>query len=78
MTGVKLTMDEQQAIRLLRSAMKTKPEIATMLMQGAAKDVAVTVLVQAQKELNDLLAVSQSFSAAAAALVQLDTPKEST
>lgn len=73
---VKLNMEEQQAIRLLRKSMQRKPYIATLLMQGMAKETAVNVLVQAQKELADLLAVSHAFSTAAGELVKLDQPKE--
>jgi len=75
---IKLMLDEQQAIRLLRKSMQRKPEIATLLMQGMAKETAVNVLLSAQKELNDLLAVSHAFSVAAGELVKLDKPKEKT
>jgi hypothetical protein len=49
-----------------------KPDAANLIMQGMAKEVAVNVLLQAQKELADLLKVSQAISAAAGEIAKLD------
>ena len=65
-----LTYEEKNALDVLRKAMKRKPQIAAALMEGMAKEVAHTVLVQAQKELADLLKVSHAFSEAAGALAK--------
>lgn len=71
-----LTYEEKNALDVLRKAMKRKPQIAAALMEGMAKEVAHTVLVQAQKELADLLKVSHAFSEAAGTLAQQYKDKE--
>lgn len=75
-----LTYEEKNALDVLRKAMKRKPQIAAALMEGMAKEVAHTVLVQAQKELADLLKVSHAFSEAAGTLAKQykDKDKEKT
>lgn len=73
-----LTYEEKNALDVLRKAMKRKPQIAAALMEGMAKEVAHTVLVQAQKELADLLKVSHAFSEAAGTLAKMDKDKEKT
>ena len=65
-----LTYEEKNALDILRKAMRRKPQIATALMEGMSKEIAANVLKQVQRELADLLAVSQAFSAAAGALVK--------
>lgn len=71
-----LTYEEKNALDVLRKAMKRKPQIAAALMEGMAKEVAHTVLVQAQKELADLLKVSHAFSEAAGTLAKQYKDKE--
>lgn len=73
-----LTYEEKNALDVLRKAMKRKPQIAAALMEGMAKEVAHTVLVQAQKELADLLKVSHAFSEAAGTLAKQYKDKEKT
>lgn len=76
MTELKLTYEERNAFTVMRKAIQRKPELAAALLEGLSKQVAVSVLQQAAKELDTLLKVSQAFSAAAKTLVSLDTPKE--
>lgn len=73
-----LTYEERIALNTLRKSLPRKPELATALMQGMSKEVAYAVLKQVSKELNDMLIVSQAFSAAAKTLIALDKTKEST
>lgn len=72
-----LTYEERQALPIIRKLIKRKPEFAAVLLEGMVKAGAVLVLQQASKELTDLLAMNQAFSAAAAKLVK-DMPKEKT
>lgn len=69
-TPISLTVEEKESIRILRKAMRRKPEIATMLMADMSKEVAVNVMLTARDELNQLLAVNRAFTAAAAKLAQ--------
>jgi predicted DNA-binding protein (UPF0251 family) len=69
---IKLTYEERQALPVIRKLLKRKPDAANLIMQGMAKEVAVNVLLQAQKELADLLKVSQAISAAAGEIAKLD------
>lgn len=64
------TYEERQAIAVVRKAMIKKPEIVTEIMRDAGYGVASRVLAQTQKELNQLLAVSQAFSEAARVLAK--------
>jgi hypothetical protein len=65
-----LTYEERNALEVLRKSMRRKPQIATALLEGMSKEIATNVLKQVQRELTDLLSVSQAFSAAAGALVK--------
>ena len=69
---ITLNYEERKALDCIRKALKRNPEIAKLLMADMSKGIANTVLLQVQKELTSMLAVSQAFSAAAAALVTLD------
>jgi hypothetical protein len=69
---IALTYEERQAMPVIRKLLKRKPEAAALLMQDMTKAGAVAVLLQAKKELADLLAVSQAMSAAAADIAKLD------
>ena len=71
-TKLALTYDEQQAIAVIRKAMKTKPEIITYLMDGQSYAMAAKVLLKAQDELAQLLEVNRAFIAASLALVKQD------
>lgn len=72
MTKLILNYEEREAFRVIRKAMQRKPEIAAALMEGMAKEVAVNVLLQAKKELAQLLAVSHAFTVAAGELAKID------
>ena len=69
---IALTYEERQAMPVIRKLLKRKPEAAALLMQDMTKAGAVAVLLQAKKELADLLAVSQAMSAAAAEIAKRD------
>jgi len=72
MSEIKLTYEERQALPVIRKLLQRKPDAANLIMQGMAKEVAVNVLLQAQKELADLLKVSQAISAAAGEIAKLE------
>lgn len=69
---IKLTWEERQALPVIRKLLKRKPDAAYLIMEGMAKEVAVSVLLQAKKELADLLAVSHSISQCAGEIAKLD------
>jgi hypothetical protein len=73
---IALTWEERQALPVIQKLLKRKPEAAALLIQGVVKAGAVSVLMQAQKELADMLAVSQAFSTAAGAIAKLDQIEE--
>jgi hypothetical protein len=66
----KYTIDEAQAIRLVRKTMLTKPDIIKAIMKDMAYMQAFGILQQAQKDLKDLLEVTQTFSGAAMAIMK--------
>jgi predicted DNA-binding protein (UPF0251 family) len=70
---IALTYEERQALPVIRKLLKRKPEAAAMLIEDIAKETAVNILLQAKKELADLLAVSRAMSNAAAEIVKLET-----
>lgn len=72
---IALTYEERQALPVIRKLLKRKPDAAKLLMEGMAKDVAVGVLLQAKKELADLLAVSQAITQCAGELAKMDKEK---
>jgi predicted DNA-binding protein (UPF0251 family) len=72
MTTITLTYEERQALPIIRKLLKRKPEAAAMLIEGVAKESAVNILLQAQRELADLLAVSHAMSHAAGEIAKLD------
>lgn len=73
---IKLTYEERQALPIIRKLLKRKPDAAALVFEGMAKESAVNILLQAQKELADLLAVSHAISEAAGAITKLDQPTE--
>jgi DUF438 domain-containing protein len=73
---LKLTYEEQQALVVIRKAMKRKPEIAAALLEGMAKDVATTVMLTIRDELQSMLKVNQAFSEVAHKLALMEKEKE--
>lgn len=69
---VKLTYEEKQALPVIRKLLKRKPEAAAMVFEGMAKESAVSILLQAQRELGDLLKVGQAISAAAGEIAKME------
>jgi predicted DNA-binding protein (UPF0251 family) len=69
---IKLTYEERQALPVIRKLLKRKPEAAYMLIEGITKDAAVNILLQAQRELGDLLKVGQAISAAAGEIAKME------
>jgi hypothetical protein len=66
----KLNYDERQAFMTVRKAIKRRPELAAALMEGMSKEVAVAVLLQAKKELDQLLVINRAFIAASSMLAK--------
>ena len=66
----KLNYDERQAFALVRKTIKRRPELAAALMEDMSKEVAVSVLLQAKKELDQLLVINRAFIAASSALAK--------
>jgi predicted DNA-binding protein (UPF0251 family) len=73
MTEIKLTYEERQALPVIRKLLKRKPEAAAMLLEGIVKESAVNILLQAKKELADMLAVSSAITQAAGEIAKLET-----
>ncbi len=66
----KLNYDERQAFMTVRKTIKRRPELAAALMEDMSKEVAVSLLLQAKKELDQLLVVNRAFIAASSALAK--------
>jgi hypothetical protein len=66
----KLNYDERLAFALVRKTIKRRPELAAALMEDMSKEVAVSVLLQAQQELKTLQLVARAFSEAAGVLAK--------
>ena len=75
-TIAKLNYEERQAFEVVRRALKRKPELAPALLEGMSKQVAVNVLLQAEKELADLMSVSGAITRAAGELIKLEKQDE--
>ncbi len=67
---VTYTLDERQAINVIRKAMLKKPEIIQLIMRDTSYQLAERVLLQAKEELGQLLAVNRAFITAASTLVK--------
>lgn len=67
------TYEERQAIATIRRSMMKKPEIITEIMKDMAHAQAGAVLLQAKKELDQLLEVSRAFIAAASILAKKES-----
>jgi hypothetical protein len=66
----KLNYDERQAFMTVRKLIKRRPELAAALMEDMSKEVAVSVLLQAKRELDQLLVINRAFIAASSALAK--------
>ena len=66
----KLSYDERLAFATVRKTIKRRPEFAAALMEDMSKEVAVSVLQQGLKELNDMHAITRAFSQAAGEIVK--------
>ena len=66
----KLTSDERNAFMSVRKIMMRKPEIATALLEDMSKDVAVSVLLQATRELENLQVVVRAVTQAAGTIAK--------
>ena len=66
------TIQEIEAIRVIRKSMLTKPEIINRVMRDAPKEMAMRVLVQAKDELAQLLEINRAFVAAASEIVKME------
>jgi hypothetical protein len=75
---IPLTYQEREAIHVLRKSLKTKPRIASLLLQGATREIAASVLFTMKKELHDLMVVNRAFMEAASALVKIDEQQKET
>lgn len=75
---IALTWEERQALPVIKKLLKRKPEAAAMLFEGMARDSAVNILLQAKKEMEDLLSLSRAISLAAGEIVKMDKEKEPT
>ena len=67
---VSYTMEERQAIVVIRKSMLKKPEIIEEIMKNGAYELAQRVLLKTRDELNQLLEVNRAFSTAAAVLAK--------
>ena len=65
-----MNYDERQAFMTVRKLIKRRPELAAALMEDMSKEVAVSVLLQAKKELDQLLVINRAFIAASSALAK--------
>jgi predicted DNA-binding protein (UPF0251 family) len=72
MTEIKLNYEERMALPVIRKLLMRKPEFAGVLLEGIVKESAVSILLQAQKELAAMLAVSQAISTAAGEIAKID------
>ncbi len=72
-----LTWEERQVLPVIRKLLKRKPDAAALVFEGMAKESAVNILLQAKKELADLLAVSHAITQASGEIAKLDKSKES-
>lgn len=66
----KYTIDERNAIALVRKTMLTKPDIIKTIMKDMAYMQSFGILQQAQQDLKQLLEVTQTFSGAAMAIMK--------
>ena len=72
---IKLTWEERQALPVMRKLLKRKPEAAAILFEGIAKEAAVSILLQAKQELQDLHSVTRAITIAAGEIAKMDKEK---
>jgi hypothetical protein len=65
-----MNYDDRQAFMTVRKLIKRRPELAAALMEDMSKEVAVSLLLQAKKELDQLLVVNRAFIAASSMLAK--------
>jgi hypothetical protein len=70
------TYEERMAINTIRKSMRSKPEIVSELMKDGSYAMAERVLLQAKKELSQLLEVNRAFVAAASTLAKQQKENE--
>ena len=64
---------ERSAVVTLRKLLKKKPEAAALLFEGMARDSAVSLLLQAKQELEDLHTLTRAIVSAAGEIVKMDS-----
>ena len=64
------TLQEIEAIKVIRKSMLTKPEIIDRIMKDGSYAMAERVLLMAKGELSQLLEVNRAFVAAASVLAE--------
>ena len=73
---INLTYEERQALPIIQKLLKRKPEAFGLLMKGMSKQGAVSVLLTAKKEMQDLHTMSKAMVLAAGEIVKMDKPTE--
>lgn len=69
---IALTYEERTALPVIKKLLKRKPEAAHLLFEGMARDSAVSILLGAKRELEDLHILAQAMVAAAGEIVKMD------
>ena len=67
------TYEERKAIDVVRKTMHTKPDIIKDIMKDMAYMQSFNILRQAQRELAQLMRVTEAFANAATAIIQNKT-----
>lgn len=75
-TKIALTYEERQALPVIQKLLKRKPEAFGLLMEGMSRAAAVSVLLTAKKEMQDLHTMSKAMVLAAGEIVKMDQPTE--
>ena len=75
-TKITLTYEERMALPVIRNLLKRKPEAANLIMDGLAKEAALSILLSAKKELEGQHTIARALVAAASIITELDKPKE--
>ena len=71
-----LNFEERQALNTLRKSIRSKPWIIEELMKDQAHVQAASILMQAKKEVEQLLEVNRAFIAAASHLAKQQKESE--
>lgn len=75
-TKLSITYEERQALTVVLKLLKRKPDAAALVFEGMSKAAAVSVLLQAKKEMANLHLMAQAMVAAAGIIVKMDQPTE--